>query len=109
VWEAPEVYQKVSPFFVADKIKKPLLLIHGAADANPGTETIQSEKMYEAVRGNGGTVRLVRLPFESHGYQARESIEHVVWESLRWFDTYVKNADAKDLRQASQTGTDNKG
>ncbi|HYX35253.1 MAG TPA: prolyl oligopeptidase family serine peptidase [Oligoflexus sp.] len=109
VWEAPEVYQKVSPFFVADKIKKPLLLIHGAADANPGTETMQSEKLYEAVRGNGGTVRLVRLPFESHGYQARESIEHVVWESLQWFDTYVKNPETRDDRQASQTDPENKG
>lgn len=109
VWEAPEVYRKVSPFFVADKIKKPLLLVHGAADANPGTETLQSEKMYEAVRGNGGTVRLVRLPFESHGYAARESIEHVVWESLQWFDTYVKNADKRDERQVSKTVPDNKG
>jgi dipeptidyl aminopeptidase/acylaminoacyl peptidase len=92
LWEAPEVYAKVAPFFHADKVKLPLLLIHGAADANPGTVPLQSEKMYEAVRANGGTVRLVMLPFESHGYAAMESTEHVLWEMLRWFDTYVKHA-----------------
>jgi dipeptidyl aminopeptidase/acylaminoacyl peptidase len=92
LWEATDVYVKVSPFFHADKIKSPLLLIHGAADANPGTTPLQSEKLFEAVRGNGGTVRLVMLPFESHGYRAMESTEHLLAESLAWFDRYVKNA-----------------
>ncbi len=92
LWEAPEVYLKVSPFFHADKIKSPLLLIHGALDANPGTVPLQSEKLFEAIRGNGGTGRLVMLPFESHGYQAMESTEHVLYEMLSWFDKYVKNA-----------------
>jgi dipeptidyl aminopeptidase/acylaminoacyl peptidase len=92
LWEATDVYVKVSPFFHADRIKLPLLLIHGAADANPGTVPLQSEKLYEAIRGNGGTVRLVMLPFESHGYTAMESIEDVLYEMLAWFDKYVKNA-----------------
>jgi dipeptidyl aminopeptidase/acylaminoacyl peptidase len=92
LWEAPEVYTKVSPFFHADKVKSPLLLIHGEADVNPGTTPLQSEKLFEAIRGTGGTARLVMLPFESHGYQAMESIEHVLYEMLTWFDRYVKNA-----------------
>jgi dipeptidyl aminopeptidase/acylaminoacyl peptidase len=92
LWEAPEVYTKVSPFFHAELIKTPLLLIHGAADANPGTVPLQSEKLYEAVRGNGGTVRLVMLPYESHGYTAMESTEQVLYEMINWFDKYVKNA-----------------
>ena len=96
LWEATDVYVKVSPFFHADKIKLPLLLVHGAADANPGTVPLQSEKMFEAVRGNGGTVRLVMLPFESHGYAAMESTEHVLYEMLSWFDRYVKNAPPKE-------------
>jgi dipeptidyl aminopeptidase/acylaminoacyl peptidase len=83
---------KVSPFFHADKIKLPLLLIHGEADVNPGTVPLQSEQLFEAVRGNGGTVRLVMLPFESHGYSAMETTEHVLYEMLAWFDRYVKNA-----------------
>jgi dipeptidyl aminopeptidase/acylaminoacyl peptidase len=91
-WEAPEVYLKVSPFFAANKIKTPLMLIHGSADPNPGTEPVQSEKFYEAIRGNGGTVKLVMLPLEGHGYSSRESIEHVLYESLSWFERYVKNA-----------------
>ncbi|MCS6866267.1 MAG: prolyl oligopeptidase family serine peptidase [Gemmataceae bacterium] len=91
-WEAPEVYGKMSPFYHADKIKTPLLLIHGAADNNPGTFPEQSERMYQAVRANGGTVRLVVLPHESHGYVARESIGHVLHEQIAWFDRYVKNA-----------------
>lgn len=91
-WEAPEIYGKMSPFYHAEKIKTPLLLIHGAADSNPGTFPVQSERMYQAVRGNGGTVRLVLLPHEDHGYAARESIGHVLYEQIAWFDKYVKNA-----------------
>ncbi len=92
VWEAPEVYTKVSPFFYADKIKTPLLIVHGADDANPGTTPLQATKLYEAVRGNGGTARLVMLPFEPHWYTALESNEQLVYEMVNWFDRYVKNA-----------------
>ena len=92
LWQAPDVYLKMSPFMYADKIKAPLLLIHGEADDNDGTFPIQSERMYEAVRGNGGTVRLVFLPFEAHGYRGKETIEHVLWEKFAWFDKYVKGA-----------------
>jgi len=100
VWEAPDVYLKVSPFFVADKIKTPLLIMHGAEDANPGTTPLQAHKLYEAIRGNGGTTRLVMLPHEPHWYTALESNEQLVYEMLRWFDKYVKNAPA---RQAEGT------
>ena len=92
VWEAPEVYQKVSPFFFADKLKTPLLIVHGADDANPGTTPLQASKLYEAIRGNGGTARLVMLPHEPHWYSAMESNEQLIYEMLRWFDKYVKNA-----------------
>jgi dipeptidyl aminopeptidase/acylaminoacyl peptidase len=92
VWEAPDVYQKVSPFFSADKLKTPLLIVHGAEDANPGTPTSESVKLFEAIRGNGGTARLVLLPHEPHTYTAMESNEQLVYEMLRWFDKYVKNA-----------------
>jgi dipeptidyl aminopeptidase/acylaminoacyl peptidase len=91
-WEAPEIYGKMSPFNNAQKVNEPLLMIHGQADSNPGTFPVQSERMYQAVRGNGGTVRLVLLPHEDHGYAAKESIEHVIAEQLNWFDKYVKNA-----------------
>ncbi|MBS0193395.1 MAG: S9 family peptidase [Proteobacteria bacterium] len=94
VWAAPEVYRKASPFFYADQIKHPLLLIHGDDDANPGTQPIQSVKMYQAIRGNGGIARLVMLPHEPHWYTALESNEQEVYEMLNWFDTYVKNAPA---------------
>jgi len=90
-WEAPQVYAKMSPFNNADKIKTPLLLIHGTADNNPGTFPVQSERLYQAIRGNGGPCRLVMLPHESHGYEARESVEHVLFEQIAWFDKYVKN------------------
>jgi dipeptidyl aminopeptidase/acylaminoacyl peptidase len=92
VWEASDVYMKVSPFFFADKLKTPLLIVHGDEDANPGTTPIQAHKLYEAIRGNGGTVRLVLLPHEPHWYAAMESNEQLVYEMLRWFDKYVKNA-----------------
>lgn len=92
LWEAPDVYLKVSPFFHIDKLKNPVLLIHGEADANPGTVPLQSQALYEAIRGNGGTAKLVMLPLESHGYAALESNEHVAYEMLEWFNRYVKNA-----------------
>jgi dipeptidyl aminopeptidase/acylaminoacyl peptidase len=90
-WEAPDVYTKMSPFWFADKIKTPLLLIHGEEDDNTGTFPIQSERLYAAVRGNGGTVRLVMLPAEAHGYRGKETMEHVLYEELEWFDRYLKH------------------
>lgn len=94
-WEATDLYNKMSPFNFANKIKRPILLIHGEADDNSGTFPIQSERMYAAIRGNGGTVRYVTLPHEAHGYQALESLEHVLFETITWFDKYVKNAPAE--------------
>jgi len=90
LFEARDSYIQVSPTFFADQVNEPVLIIHGAADSNPGTLTFQSEVFFEAVRGSGGTARLVLLPFEDHGYRARESVEHVLWEQLRWFDLHVK-------------------
>lgn len=89
-WEATDVYMKVSPFMSAHKIKKPLLMIHGEMDNNTGTFPIQSERMYQAIQGTGGTARLVMLPSESHGYAARESILHTIAEMLDWAKTYTK-------------------
>lgn len=94
-WEAPETYFAVSPFMAAHKINQPLLLIHGEADDNAGTYPMQSERMYQAIRGNGGTARLVMLPCESHGYVARESVEHVLAETIDWFDRHVKQASPR--------------
>jgi dipeptidyl aminopeptidase/acylaminoacyl peptidase len=92
LYQARESYLKLSPLLHADQIKEPLLLVHGEIDANPGTVTLQSQKLFEAIRGVGGTARLVVLPFESHGYLARESNEHVIQEMITWFDRFVKNA-----------------
>ncbi len=92
-WEAPEVYFTMSPFMNAEKINEPLLMIHGQADNNSGTFPIQSERLYNALKGMGSTARLVMLPHESHGYRAAESIRHMLWETDRWLDEYVKNAD----------------
>ena len=91
LWEAPEIYFKLSPFMHADKINEPILLIHGEADNNSGTFPIQSRRLYHALKGHGATARLVFLPNESHGYRARESILHVLAESFEWFDRYVKH------------------
>jgi dipeptidyl aminopeptidase/acylaminoacyl peptidase len=92
VWKGQSVYLQVSPFFFADKITLPLLIMHGADDANPGTTPLQAIKLYEAIRGNGGTARLVMLPHEPHWYAAMESNEQLAFEELRWFDKFVKNA-----------------
>jgi dipeptidyl aminopeptidase/acylaminoacyl peptidase len=90
-WEAQDVYLKMSPFNYAHKIKTPILLIHGDADNNPGTFTLQSERLFQAIKGNGGKARLVLLPYESHSYAARENILHMLWEMDTWLDTFVKN------------------
>ena len=92
IWEARDTYLNMSPFLFADKINDPILLIHGEADDNSGTFPIQSDRMYQALRGNKKIVRLVFLPDEAHGYRAKETIEHVLWEKFQWFDKYVKNA-----------------
>ena len=91
-WQAQDVYQAMSPFNSADKIKDALLLIHGEDDNNSGTFPLQSERMFQAVKGLGGTARLVMLPNESHAYRARESILHMLYETNRWLEKYVKDA-----------------
>ncbi|HLW20872.1 MAG TPA: prolyl oligopeptidase family serine peptidase [Cyclobacteriaceae bacterium] len=90
-WEAPEVYNNMSPFMHADKVKTPILLLHGAADNNSGTFPMQSERYYNALKGHGATTRLVFLPLESHGYAAKESILHTLYEMNTWLEKYVKN------------------
>ena len=94
-WEIPDVYGKMSPFFHANKINEPILLIHGEADDNSGTFPIQSERLYMALKGHGATVRYVTLPNEAHGYSARETNFHVIAEMINWLDKYVKKAGAQ--------------
>lgn len=95
-WEAPEIYYAMSPFMHADDVDEPILLIHGLADNNSGTFPVQSERFYHALKGLGKTVRLVFLPAESHGYRARESILHMLWEMDRWLIQYVKEAPPRE-------------
>ena len=90
-WEAPDVYYAMSPFMHAEKMKTPLLLIHGEADNNSGTYPLQSERYYNALKGLGATTRLVMFPKESHGYQAKETILHLIWEQNQWLEKHVKN------------------
>ena len=94
-WDAPDIYYNMSPFMHADKMKTPLLLIHGEADNNSGTYPMQSERYFNALKGLGATVRLVMLPKESHGYAAKESIMHLLWEQDQWLEKYVKNKDVE--------------
>lgn len=91
-WEAPELYYKMSPFSYANKIKTPILLVHGEADDNPGTFPINSERLYNAIKGHGGSVRLVYLPYEAHGYRGKENLLHLLWEQNDWLNRFVKNA-----------------
>ncbi|MCU0468903.1 MAG: prolyl oligopeptidase family serine peptidase [Arcicella sp.] len=91
-WEAPDLYYKMSPFSYADKIKTPLLLIHGDSDDNPGTFPINSERMFAAIKGHGGTVRFVFLPYEAHGYRGKENLLHMLWEQNEWLKKYVKES-----------------
>ena len=93
-WEATSVYDQVSPFRYADRITAPLLLIHGERDANPGTFPIQSERLFQAIQGTGGTARLVVLPHESHGYVARESVLDMLAEEFGWLERWVPAATA---------------
>lgn len=94
-WQAPQLYYEMSPFSYADKIKTPLLLIHGEADNNPGTFPINSERLFNAVKGHGGTVKLVMLPYESHGYTGKENLLHVLYEQGQWLEKHVKNAEPR--------------
>jgi dipeptidyl aminopeptidase/acylaminoacyl peptidase len=98
-WDVPQLYARMSPFWYADKVKDPILLMHGEADDNSGTFPIQSERFYMALKGFGATVRYVTLPDEAHGYAARETILHVIAEKIAWFDKYVKHAAPRAATQ----------
>jgi len=95
-WDTPETYYRLSPFMAANKINEPVLFIHGESDSNSGTFPQQSERMFAAVKGTGGTARLVMLPHEDHGYRGRESILHTLDEMFDWFDAHVKNASVPE-------------
>ena len=94
-WQALDLYTDMSPFTHADKIKTPILLVHGEMDNNTGTFPIQSERMFNAIKGNGGTVKFVSLPYESHGYAGRENVLHTLAEQFNWLEKYVKNPPKK--------------
>ena len=93
-WQAPEIYFAMSPFMHADKVNEPILMIHGQADNNSGTFPVQSERFYAALQGHGAIARLVMLPLESHGYAARESVLHMLWEEVEFLKRYVESAPA---------------
>jgi dipeptidyl aminopeptidase/acylaminoacyl peptidase len=89
-WDAPEIYNGMSPFNTADKMKTPLLLVHGDGDNNPGTFTLQTERYFQALKGLGAPVRMVLLPKEAHGYAAKENVLHLLWEQDQFFEKYLK-------------------
>jgi dipeptidyl aminopeptidase/acylaminoacyl peptidase len=95
LWQAKDFYVEISPFMNADKINEPLLLIHGENDPISGTFPMQSRRMYQALKGQGATAKLVVLPYEGHGYYAKESNLHVLAEIIEWFDKYVKNKNSE--------------
>ncbi|MFO0632475.1 MAG: prolyl oligopeptidase family serine peptidase [Nannocystaceae bacterium] len=92
LWEAPQTYVEVSPLVHADRIDEPLLLVHGELDDNPGTFPLQSQRLFQAIRGNGGVARLLVLPREAHGYAAQENVLHLLAEEIAWLDTHVRRA-----------------
>ncbi|HVT86071.1 MAG TPA: prolyl oligopeptidase family serine peptidase [Chitinophagaceae bacterium] len=98
-WDDPKLYYDMSPFSFANQIKTPLLLIHGDADDNTGTFPIQSERLFDAIKGFGGTVRYVSLPYEAHGYRGKENLLQMLYEQNQWLDKYVKNADKNEPRK----------
>ena len=101
-WEAPHIYYEMSPFMHAEKMKTPLLLIHGEADNNSGTYPMQSIRYFNALKGHGAPVRLVMLPKESHGYRSKESILHMLWEQDQWLEKHVKNKKKNQFRKAKE-------
>ncbi|HYE45843.1 MAG TPA: prolyl oligopeptidase family serine peptidase [Caulobacter sp.] len=101
-WEATDTYTKMSPFTYAPRIKEPILLIHGGADDNSGTFPVQTERFFAALKGSGATARYVVLPNEAHGYRARESTLHTLWEMTEWMDRYVKKAPARKAANGAQ-------
>jgi dipeptidyl aminopeptidase/acylaminoacyl peptidase len=90
LWEATQFYIDVSPYFHAEKLKEPLLMIHGLEDPNSGTYPLQTKRMYQAIKGTGGTAKMVLLPKEGHGYRARKSNLHVIAEMIEWCNKYLK-------------------
>ena len=105
-WEAKEIYHKISPFLHADKINEPILLVHGENDNNSGTFPIQSKRMYQAIKGNGGIVRLCMLPYESHGYRARQSVLHTQAEMIDWLNKYVKHANSDSAHDEASNSSE---
>jgi dipeptidyl aminopeptidase/acylaminoacyl peptidase len=101
LWDARELYLAMSPFLYSNQIEAPLLLVHGLRDDNAGTQPMQSQQFYNAIRYNGGRAELLLLPFEGHNYRARESVLQTAGAMLGWFDRYLKRGQGGDDRLAS--------
>jgi len=101
-WQDPQLYYDMSPFNFADKITTPLLMVHGEMDDNSGTFPIQSERLYNAIKGHGGTVRYIVLPYEAHGYRGRENLLHLLYEENAWLEKYVKHPSATGANPATR-------
>lgn len=101
-WKAKEVYDKMSPFNYADKLKTPILIIHGQVDNNTGTFPIQSERLYHAVAGHGGTARYLQLPYESHGYNAYENVMHLLYETGAWLEKWLSPEEVAKVKERQQ-------
>ena len=105
-WEAVETYTQMSPFTHAHRIKEPILLIHGEADDNSGTFPVQTERFYAALQGQWRQrSRYVVLPLEAHGYRARESVGHTLWEMTRWLNQHLRNAPPRQAAPPTTTGS----
>ncbi|KAF7559248.1 hypothetical protein G7046_g4907 [Stylonectria norvegica] len=72
-----------SPFCNAANITSPLLLLHGAQDFVVPLE--QAQHMAEAIKENGGNVKLIVVDNEAHGFHKTENVKLWLEEEEKWW------------------------
>ena len=83
-----ELLRSISPFFHADKIRKPLMVLQGATD--PRCPRQQSDEMVTAIRRHGGKVEYLVYEDEAHGFRKRKNAIHAYEAILNFLDLHLK-------------------
>jgi dipeptidyl aminopeptidase/acylaminoacyl peptidase len=83
-----DLYRQRSPIEYADRVKSPVLLLHGEADASVPPE--QSRAFADRLAAEGHPVELVSYPGEGHGFNEPHHLMDAASRITDFFDRWLR-------------------